>query len=166
MHPILRLHRSFWVTVILFVAVSRLPVAVCRGGDSRGSRAGDSRRRAVLEAKSSATTAPGPTSRTTPRTGVTSMVTLALLTAGERPDSPTIKKALEYLRGFEPSDLHSTYAISLQTMVFAAADPAKDELPDQSQRRMARGCPDQARRPPVLARFVELLRVEAGPARR
>ena len=56
------------------------------------------------------------------------MVTLALLTAGEKPDSPTISKALEYLRGFGPNDLHSTYAISLQTMVFAAADPAKDQL--------------------------------------
>ncbi len=60
------------------------------------------------------------------------MVTLALLTAGERPDSPTIKKALDYLRGFGPNDLHSTYAIALQTMVFAAADPAKDEAADQA----------------------------------
>ena len=50
------------------------------------------------------------------------------MTAGERPDSEKIKQALEYLRGFGPNDLHSTYAISLQTMVFAAADPAKDEL--------------------------------------
>jgi Domain of unknown function (DUF4159)/Prenyltransferase and squalene oxidase repeat len=62
------------------------------------------------------------------RTGVTSIVTLALLTAGERPDSPVIRKSLEYLRGFTPSDLHSTYAISLQTMVFAAADPERDTL--------------------------------------
>jgi hypothetical protein len=62
------------------------------------------------------------------RTGVTSLVTLALLTAGERADSPTIRKALEYLRGFGPNDLHSTYAIALQTMVFAAADPERDTL--------------------------------------
>ncbi len=62
------------------------------------------------------------------KTGTTSMVTLALLTAGERPDSPTIRKALEYLRGFGPNDLHSTYAIALQTMVFAAAEPANDQL--------------------------------------
>jgi hypothetical protein len=54
------------------------------------------------------------------------MVTLALLTAGEKPDSPAIRKALDYLRGFSPNELHSTYAISLQTMVYAAADPAKD----------------------------------------
>ena len=32
------------------------------------------------------------------RTGTTSLVTLALLTAGEKPDSPTIRKALDYLR--------------------------------------------------------------------
>ncbi len=62
------------------------------------------------------------------RTGVTSMVTLALLTAGEKPDSKAIRNALEYLRGFTPADLHSTYAISLQTMVYAAADPAKDSV--------------------------------------
>jgi hypothetical protein len=62
------------------------------------------------------------------RTGVTSLVTLALLTAGERPDSPEVRRALEYLRGFGPTDLHSTYAISLQTMVFAAADPERDTL--------------------------------------
>ena len=60
------------------------------------------------------------------RTGVTSMVTLALLTAGEKPESKAVRDALEYLRGFSPGDLRSTYAISLQTMVFAAADPAKD----------------------------------------
>ena len=62
------------------------------------------------------------------RTGVTSLVTLALLTAGEKPDSPTIRKALAYLRGFGPNDLHSTYAISLQTLVFAAAEPERDQL--------------------------------------
>jgi RNA polymerase sigma factor (sigma-70 family) len=62
------------------------------------------------------------------RTGVTSMVTLALLSAGETPDSQAIKGALEYLRRFGPRDLRSTYAISLQTMVYAAADPAKDEV--------------------------------------
>jgi hypothetical protein len=62
------------------------------------------------------------------RTGVTSLVTLALLTAGEKPDSPTIRKALAYLRGFGPSDLRSTYAISLQTQVFAAAEPERDQL--------------------------------------
>ena len=40
--------------------------------------------------------------------------------------SQTIKKSLEFLRGFGPKGLDSTYAISLQTMVYAAADPAKD----------------------------------------
>ncbi len=62
------------------------------------------------------------------RTGVTSLVTLALLAAGEKPDAPTVKKSLEYLRHFKPADLNSTYAISLQTQVFAAADPARDLL--------------------------------------
>jgi hypothetical protein len=62
------------------------------------------------------------------KTGTTSLVALALLNAGEKVDSPAIRKALEYLRGFKPSDLHSTYAISLQTMVFAAAEPGRDQL--------------------------------------
>jgi hypothetical protein len=62
------------------------------------------------------------------KTGTTSLVTLALLTAGEKPDSPTIARALEYLRGYGPQQLHNTYAIGLQTMVFAAADPERDRL--------------------------------------
>ncbi|WP_250846789.1 DUF4159 domain-containing protein [Aquisphaera insulae] len=62
------------------------------------------------------------------RTGTTSLVTLALLTAGETTDSPTIRSALGFLRRFGPDDLNSTYAIALQTMVFAAAEPDKDLL--------------------------------------
>ncbi len=65
------------------------------------------------------------------RTGMTSLVTLALMTAGETAaNSPTVRKALDYLRHFKPDDLRSTYAISLQTMVFAneAAEPDKDQL--------------------------------------
>src|SRR5208337_545518 len=57
------------------------------------------------------------------KTGTTSLVTLALLTAGEKPDSPSIRKALAHLRRFGPEDLRSTYAIALQTMVFAAVGP-------------------------------------------
>jgi len=60
------------------------------------------------------------------KTGVTSLVTLALLTAGEPADSPEIQRAVAYLRNFSPDQLNSTYAISLQTMVFAAAEPQRD----------------------------------------
>jgi hypothetical protein len=60
------------------------------------------------------------------QTGTTSLITLALLTAGERPTSQSIVKALEYLRNFNPEELASTYAISLQTMVYSAADPKRD----------------------------------------
>ena len=62
------------------------------------------------------------------KTGVTSLVTLALLAADEKPDSPAIRKALAFLRGFGADNLRSTYAISLQTMVFAAAEPNRDHL--------------------------------------
>jgi hypothetical protein len=61
------------------------------------------------------------------RTGMTSLVTLALLSAGEKVDSPAIQKALAHLRRFGPDELRSTYAVSLQTMAFAVADPETDE---------------------------------------
>ena len=50
------------------------------------------------------------------------------MTAGEKPDSPVIRKALSHLRRFGPQDLRSTYAIALQTMVFATAEPERDQL--------------------------------------
>jgi hypothetical protein len=62
------------------------------------------------------------------RTGSTSLVTLALLTAGEPADSPTIQKALGFLHRFSPEQLDSTYTVGLQTMVYAAAEPEKDKL--------------------------------------
>ncbi|MDR3634822.1 MAG: DUF4159 domain-containing protein [Isosphaeraceae bacterium] len=58
-------------------------------------------------------------------TGTTSLVTLALLTAGEPANSPKITRSLNYLRNFGPDQLKSTYAIALQTMVFCAADPVR-----------------------------------------
>ena len=62
------------------------------------------------------------------KTGTTSLVTLALLTAGEPVESPTIQNALNYLRGYGPQQLRNTYGIGLQTMVFAAAEPERDRL--------------------------------------
>ena len=62
-------------------------------------------------------------------TGLTSLVTLALLTAGEKPDSEPITRALKYLRQFGPTDLNNTYAVALQTMAFAAADPTRYQVP-------------------------------------
>jgi hypothetical protein len=55
--------------------------------------------------------------------GTTALVTLALLTAGEKPDDPHIEQALAYLQESLADDLNSTYAVALQTMVFTAADP-------------------------------------------
>jgi hypothetical protein len=60
------------------------------------------------------------------KTGMTSLVTLALLATGESPDSPNIRKALDHLRQFHQVNLQSTYAIALQTMVFATVDPKRD----------------------------------------
>src|SRR3972149_612655 len=57
--------------------------------------------------------------------GVSALATLALLNAGVPADDPTIVRALEYLRGLK---LERTYVVSLQTMVFAAAEPKKDML--------------------------------------
>ena len=60
------------------------------------------------------------------RTGTTSLVTLALLTAGQPVDSDPIRRSLEHLRKFDPGQLDSVYAVALQTMVFAAAKPKED----------------------------------------
>src|SRR5690606_9826315 len=57
--------------------------------------------------------------------GVTSLCTLALLNAGVEPNHPQIQKSLEYLRTIEPT---KTYSVSLQTMVFALADPRRDQI--------------------------------------
>jgi len=47
--------------------------------------------------------------------GLSSLCTLAMLTAGVSADDPAIRSALAYLRRLEPTD---TYAVSLQTLVF------------------------------------------------
>jgi hypothetical protein len=60
--------------------------------------------------------------------GTTSLVTLALLTAGELPGAPEVARALELLRVPGPDQLGSTYAVALQTMVLAAADPARNRV--------------------------------------
>ncbi len=57
--------------------------------------------------------------------GTTSLVTLALLTAGETANSKEVAGALSYLQSLTPEQLKSTYAIGLQTMVFCAADPVR-----------------------------------------
>jgi hypothetical protein len=55
---------------------------------------------------------------------VTSLCALALLNAGVKPDDPDVRRALENLRKLPPLD--STYALSLQTMVFCQATPERD----------------------------------------
>lgn len=55
--------------------------------------------------------------------GVTSLVTLALLSAGESPQSPPIRAALAHLESIGNPKM--TYATALQTMVFCAADPKR-----------------------------------------
>jgi hypothetical protein len=59
-------------------------------------------------------------------TGTTSLAALALMTAGLSPESPAIQQTLSFLRSFGPHQLNSTYAIGLQTMVYAAAEPERD----------------------------------------
>jgi hypothetical protein len=55
--------------------------------------------------------------------GATPLVTLALLNSGCGPDDEAVRKALTYLRGFQPT---TTYTCALQTMVFCAAEPKRD----------------------------------------
>ncbi len=57
-------------------------------------------------------------------TGQTCLVTLALLSAGKTAKSPEVSRALTYIRANKnPS---KTYEASLQVMVLAAAEPARD----------------------------------------
>jgi hypothetical protein len=57
--------------------------------------------------------------------GVTGLCTLALLNAGVPPEDEQVERALAYLRGLKGQQ---TYVVSLQTMVFCAAQPKKDLL--------------------------------------
>jgi hypothetical protein len=68
------------------------------------------------------------------QTGVTALCTLALLNCGIELDDAAIRKALNFLRNNPPpspgdrvaSSRAWTYSVSLQTMVFCAADPKAD----------------------------------------
>ncbi len=55
--------------------------------------------------------------------GATSLVTLALLNAGVKPEDPVVARPLDYLRTLPPK---KTYVVGLQTMVLAEARQAKD----------------------------------------
>jgi len=55
--------------------------------------------------------------------GTTCLVALALLTAGEKPDSPAMARALAYVSRVQARIVRRTYTIALQTMVFARVDP-------------------------------------------
>lgn len=57
--------------------------------------------------------------------GMTELVTLALLTAGQSVDEPTVARALQAVRPHAPGPSFGTYAVSLQTMALAAADPVR-----------------------------------------
>jgi hypothetical protein len=59
------------------------------------------------------------------RVGATALVTLALLNAGLPNEHPTIRKAVDWLRGQIPDE---TYSVSLQTMVLAMVTPDADRL--------------------------------------
>lgn len=58
--------------------------------------------------------------------GLSALCTLALLTAGQTPDDPAVRHALEYLRRFDKPQ--KTYSTALQTMVLCLAEPEKDRL--------------------------------------
>ena len=55
--------------------------------------------------------------------GVTGLCTLALLTAGVKPNDPKVQKSLDYLRGLKSE---KTYSVALQTMALAAGEPLRD----------------------------------------
>ncbi|HEX7448401.1 MAG TPA: M56 family metallopeptidase [Pirellulales bacterium] len=56
--------------------------------------------------------------------GITAICTLALLESGAVPADDAVQRALAYLRTLKPQ---TTYAASLATMVFCAAEPQRDQ---------------------------------------
>ena len=126
-HPILPRYRSFWVTFVLVVASlcrpSSCTAAVTREEVERAIR--DGVRFLKQEQRADGSWADVENDA---RTGVTSMVALALLTAGERQTRQRSGKRSTTSADSSRNDLHSTYAIALQTMVFAGAEPAKDKV--------------------------------------
>jgi len=59
------------------------------------------------------------------KTGTTSLVTLALLRAGQPADEPHVARGLEVIGRTSAADLDYTYDVALRTMVLAAADPVR-----------------------------------------
>ena len=57
------------------------------------------------------------------KVGESALVTLALLTAGESPQSAPVKAGLDALRKARIDPQYETYTVALITMAFAAADP-------------------------------------------
>ena len=130
------------------------------GGDPRGGRDRRSARGSASSSEQQRADGSWATMTTTRRTpAATSLVTLALLTAGEPARfEPTIRRRSTTCGNFDPEDLKSTYAVALQTMVFAAADPERDQLQIAANVAWLETGPDQARRPRRLARLVDLHR--------
>ncbi|MEX2092538.1 MAG: prenyltransferase/squalene oxidase repeat-containing protein, partial [Pirellulales bacterium] len=119
--------RSVWIATVLIVAV----VATDRtraqppGGPIDAAQVLDSIDRGIAYLKREQTPRGHWGEMAGYTGGVTALCTLALLNAGVPADDPTIVRALDYLRQLK---LEKTYVVSLQTMVFAAADPKKDML--------------------------------------
>src|SRR5215471_4784885 len=95
-------------TIAIALAVSCLAPACARGGVTseqveRAIREGIRFLKAQQQPDGSWTDAEAQV-----KTGTTSLVTLALITAGERIDSPVIQNALGFLRGFNPQQLRNT----------------------------------------------------------
>ena len=93
------------------------------------------------------------------RTGTTSLVTLALLTAGEPADSPARRQGAGLPpRSSPPSSSGAYYAVSLQTMVFAAAEPDRDQLRITGNVAWLETAQIKRGRPRQLARLVDATR--------
>lgn len=68
--------------------------------------------------------------------GKTALCALAMLSCGVPKEDPDLARAIEFLRRVEPK---LTYVVSLQTMVFCAADPQRDkELIERNVRWLER----------------------------
>ena len=97
------------------------------------------------------------------KTETTSLATLALLAAGEQPDTSPIRAALDCLRRFGPEILLNTQEIAIQTMVFAGAEPGRDRVLIVANVEWLERAQIPVRRFGVLARLVAPTYSEQDP---
>ena len=159
-HLMLRSPRSFcWIGLVVLSIAGPAARRASHGPGrrhERGSRAGHSRRRPVPQGTATRPTAPGPRLTARRTCGTTSLVTLALLTAGEKSDSPTIQQSLAFLRRFGPEQTQQHVCHLAANHGLRRRRAGARPCADRGQCRLVGARQTQARRPDPLAGILDL----------